>query len=370
MSHDDGRTSLDLLLERPSPWLAGDGPNAEMVLSTRIRLARNLQSVPFTHRARDEQLQGVMLSVAGAARRTPAFQDGLLLRMTDLSQVDRQVLVERHLVSHELGDGTRPRGVLVGADDRISLMINEEDHLRLQSMSPGFQLGEAWAQADAADDGLDTSLDFAFSDEIGYLTSCPTNAGTGLRASVLIHLPALVLQNEIQKVLKGIVQLGLNVRGLYGEHTEVLGNLFQISNQTTLGRSERDSIESLERVARQIIQTEEHARERLMRDARVQIEDKVWRAYGTLRYCRAIQPKEVFNLCSAVRLGIALGFTGLCPLRAVNELLIVTQSAHVQRRFGSDLTPPERNVCRAQIVRELLSESAGDDDSESLNPEA
>ena len=348
-------TSFTELLSRPSEWLSGEGAHAEMVLSTRIRLARNVSNVPFTHRARDEQLQGVLLSVGGAAEASTAFRGGLLLRMSELPALDRQVLVERHLVSHELGDGARPRGILIAPDEGLSLMINEEDHLRLQSMTPGFQLAEAWACADAADDELDQSLDFAFSEEIGYLTSCPTNAGTGLRASVLIHLPALVLLEEIQKVLKSIMQVGLNVRGLYGEHSEVMGNLFQISNQTTLGRSERDSIESLERVTRQIIETEERARERMMRDARVQIEDKVWRAYGTLRYCRSIHSREVINLCSAVRLGAALGMPGLCPLHRINELLVLTQPAHLQRLAGSDLTPAERNIFRAQLVRERLA---------------
>ncbi len=221
-------------------------------------------------------------------------------------------------------------------------------------MRPGFQLSEAWGDADAADDALDPVLDFAFSEEIGYLTACPTNAGTGLRASVLIHLPALVLLDEIQKVLKGVVQVGLSVRGLYGEHSEVMGNLFQISNQTTLGRSERDSIDSLERVTRQIMDAEERARERMMRDARVQIEDKVWRAYGTLRHCRSIHAREVINLCSAIRLGVALGLPGLCPIRTVNELLVLTQPAHLQRYAGGELTPAERNVVRAQRVRERL----------------
>jgi protein arginine kinase len=230
-------------------------------------------------------------------------------------------------------------------------------------MTPGFQLAEAWAIADAADDELDQSLDFAFSDEIGYLTSCPTNAGTGLRASVLIHLPALVLLEEIQKVLKSIMQVGLNVRGLYGEHSEVMGNLFQISNQTTLGRSERDSIESLDRVSRQIIETEERARERMVRDARVQIEDKVWRAYGTLRHCRSIQSREVINLCSAVRLGVALGLKGLAPLHVINEMLVMTQPAHLQRFYGGELTPAERNVYRAQLVRERLIAAERETDS-------
>lgn len=357
MSDSAGASSrtFESLFREPSPWLSGEGPHSEMVLSTRIRLARNLQNVPFTHRARDEQLQGVLVSVAGAAQRSNAFGQGLMIRMSEISPVERQVLVERHLVSHEMGDGARPRGILVASGERLSLMINEEDHLRLQAIAPGFQLAEAWGRADAADDELDQSLDFAFSEEMGYLTSCPTNAGTGLRASVLIHLPALVLLDEIQKVLKSIMQVGLNVRGLYGEHSEVMGNLFQISNQTTLGRSERDAIESLERVTKQIIETEERARDRMMRDARTQIEDKVWRAYGTLRYCRSIHAREVINLCSALRLGVALNLPGLCRLHVINELLVLTQPAHLQRQAGRELGPADRNVERARLVRERLA---------------
>ena len=350
----DGPSSFDELLEQPSPWLSGEGARAEVVLSTRVRLARNLHGVPFTHRAREEQLQGVLMNVSSSALRSGGLGGGLLMRMEELTPVERQVLVERHLVSHELVDGSRPRGIVVGKGERLSLMINEEDHLRLQAMSPGFQLAEAWALADAEDDELSESLDFAFSDEIGYLTSCPTNAGTGLRASVLVHMPALVLLNEIGKVIKGIEHVGLNVRGLYGENSQVMGNLFQISNQTTLGRGERDSIESVERVTKQILEHEERARDRMMRDARVQIEDKVWRAYGTLRHCRTIQTQEVINLCSAVRFGIALGMRDLCPLRVVNELLVITQPAHLQRRSGGGLSAEERNVFRAQLVRDRL----------------
>jgi protein arginine kinase len=343
------------LISRPSPWLDGSGPRADIVVSTRVRLARNLHHVPFPHRARDEQLMGVLSGVAGAAQRSSRFRDALLLRMADLSPVERQVLVERHLVSHELGDGARPRGILVGGDELLSLMINEEDHLRLQSMTSGFQLAEAWAAADAADDELGGSLDFAFSDEIGFLTACPTNAGTGLRASVLIHLPALVLLKEIPRVLKSIEQVGLSVRGLYGEHSEAMGNLFQISNQTTLGRSERDSLESVERVTRQILEHEERARERMMKDARVQIEDKAWRAYGLLRHCRTIRTDEVVNLISAVRLGVALGVSGLAPIEVLNDLMISTQPAHLQRQSGGQPSQEERNFLRARLVRDRLA---------------
>jgi protein arginine kinase len=356
---------IEQLAHTPSPWLDGTGPRADLVVSTRVRLARNLTQVPFTHRARDEQLQGVLASVTGAAARTPSFGDGWLIRMDAIPAVDRQVLVERHLVSHELSDGARPRALLVGPRETLALMINEEDHLRLQGMSSGFALHDAYALADAADRELEQSLEFAFSDELGYLTACPTNTGTGMRASVLVHLPALVLLQEIQKVLKGITQVGLNVRGLYGEHSDVMGNLFQVSNQTTLGRSEQESIDSLERVTRQVLDAEEGARERLMRDARVQIEDKVWRAYGLLRHCRTVSSQEVINLCSAVRLGVSLGFAGLPRIGVINDLLVLTQPAHLQRSQGGELTPAERNVVRARLVRGRLSAAEDAPDSTS-----
>jgi len=356
---------FDTLVEGPSPWLDGSGPLADRVVSTRVRLARNLSHVPFTHRARDEQLHGVLASVTQAAAHSGALGGGTLLRMDQLNAIDRQVLVERHLVSHEMGDGARPRGLLVGNGERLSLMINEEDHLRLQALASGLQLHETWGAADTADSELDHALDFAFSEEIGYLTACPTNTGTGLRASVLVHLPALVLLQDIHKVLKSIMQVGLNVRGLYGEHSDVMGNLFQVSNQTTLGRSETESIESLERVTRQVLEAEDRARERLVRDARVQIEDKVWRAYGLLRHGRSISSQEVINLCSAVRLGVSLGFPGLPPIAVLNELLVATQPGHLQHRAGSELETGERNVVRARYVRERLAaaERAGTGES-------
>jgi protein arginine kinase len=348
---------FETLVREPSPWLDGSGPHADLVVSTRVRLARNLHQVPFTHRARDEQLQGVLMSVADAAQHTQAFRGGFLLRMVEVAPVDRQLLVERHLVSHELSDGKRPRGVFIGEGEQLSLMINEEDHLRLQSIVSGFQPTEALRLADTADDELDHSLEFAFSEEMGYLTACPTNAGTGLRCSVLIHLPALVLTKQIQKVLKGVVQVSLNVRGLYGEHSEVMGNLFQLSNQTTLGQTERESVGRLEQFCRKIIEYEERAREVLVRDARVQIEDKVWRAYGNLRYCRTITTQEVINLCSAVRLGAALGLPGPPSIGTINELLVLTQPAHLNRRGAGEADPGERNYFRAQVVRETLAEA-------------
>ena len=346
--------NLAQLAGQPSPWLDATGPHSDLVLSTRVRLARNLVGVPFTHRARDEQLVSVLGAVQRAADGAEAFGGNGLLKMHELSPNDRQVLVERHLVSHELSDGARPRGLLVTPGERLSIMVNEEDHLRLQALCSGFQLAEAWALAEHADDEIEGALEYAFTDDLGYLTACPTNVGTGMRASVLIHLPALVLTKQIDKVLKSIMQVGLAVRGLYGEGSQVMGNLFQISNQTTLGQTEKESVESLDRVSRQILDYEERARDVLVRDAKMQIEDKVWRAYGSLRYGRSMTSEEVINLCSAIRLGVALGFAGLPPFKTLNELLVLTQPAHLTMTAGRDLGTAERNALRAELVRTHL----------------
>jgi len=345
---------LTTLASTPGPWLDGSGPRSDLVVSTRLRLARNLRGIPFSHRARDEQLVSVLAAVERAAGDAPSFEGGGLLRMHELGPIDRQFLVERHLVSHELSDGARPRGLFVASTERLSVMVNEEDHVRLQALCSGFQLAEAWSLAEHADEELERELDYAWVEDLGYLTACPTNVGTGMRASVLIHLPALVLTKQIDKVLKSVTQVGLAVRGLYGEGSEVMGNLFQLSNQTTLGHSEQESVESLDRVTRQILDYEERARDVMLRDARAQMEDKVWRAYGSLRYGRSMSSQEVINLCSAVRLGVALGFNGLPPLAVVNRLLVFTQPAHLQRAAGRALEAPERNLLRAEFVRAEL----------------
>ena len=235
-------------------------------------------------------------------------------------------------------------------------MVNEEDHLRLQALASGFQLRSAWESVNAIDDDLAQDLDYAFSDELGYLTACPTNVGTGMRASVLIHLPSLVLTKQIGRVLQGITQVGLAVRGFYGEGSQIMGNFFQISNQTTLGQNERETIDSLERVTKQIIDSEQRARDELLKDARVQIEDKIWRAYGTLRHSRVISSQEVVNLSSAVRFGVALRIEGLASVPILNELLVRSQPAHLQIRAGREMEQRERNIMRAEYIRKLLGE--------------
>jgi protein arginine kinase len=339
-------------------WLDGTGPAADIVLSTRVRLARNLKEVPFTHRAREEQMAMVYSSVVSAVRKTPALVSSAALPMRELTPIDRQFLVERHLISHDLADNGRLRGLLLVPDESVSAMVNEEDHLRLQALSSGFQLRSAWEAVNTIDDDLGQDLDYAFGDELGYLTACPTNVGTGMRASVLIHLPSLVLTKQIGRVLQGITQVGLAVRGFYGEGSQIMGNFFQISNQTTLGQSERETVEGLERVTRQIIDYEQRARDELLKDARVQIEDKIWRAYGALRHSRVISSQEVVNLSSAVRFGVALQLSGLASVPVLNELLIRSQPAHIQLAQGREMEQRERNVVRADYVRKLLDQNA------------
>jgi protein arginine kinase len=341
-------------------WLDGSGPSSDIVLSTRVRLARNLAEVPFTHRAREEQLQMVYSGVIAASKVVPELQGVEAFPMRDLSPLDRQFLVERHLISHDLADNGRLRGLLVVPDESLSAMVNEEDHLRLQALASGFQVRSAWEAVNAVDDDLARGLDYAFSEDLGYLTSCPTNVGTGMRASVLIHLPALVLTKQIGRVLQGIAQVGLAVRGFYGEGSQIQGNFFQISNQTTLGQSEKETLDSLERVTRQIIESEQGARDGLIKDARVQVEDKIWRAYGTLRYSRVISSQEVVNLSSAVRFGLALKLEGLADVRVLNELLVRSQPAHLQKAVGREMEPRERNVVRADYVRNLLEHGTAD----------
>ncbi|MFH0777579.1 MAG: protein arginine kinase, partial [Candidatus Eisenbacteria bacterium] len=338
--------------------LDGSGPHSDKVLSTRLRLARNLRNVPFPGRGRPEQLSQVLPSVVAAAKKGTHFAELLVLKSSELSKADKQFLVERHVISHDFAENSKLGALILGVDESVSIMINEEDHLRIQVLCSGLQLGEAMRIAEKVDDELDASLEYAFSEELGYLTACPTNVGTAMRASVLIHFPSLVLTKQISKVLQGITQVGLAVRGFYGEGTEVMGNFFQISNQTTLGLSEKEAITSLERVTHQIIEYEEKAMDVLLKDAKVQVEDKIWRAYGVLRHCKIISSRELISLVSAVRFGISLGLPGLGDIATLNELLVLTQPAHIQKLVGKEMSSAERNIVRAELVHKKVKFSA------------
>jgi protein arginine kinase len=340
-------------------WLQADGPNSDVVLSTRIRLARNLQGFRFGQRADPADRAEVLRLTVAAAQATEALQGATTLVVPRLQPTGRQLLLERHLVSRELigGEGSPPHSdaaLLLSPGRAVSVMVNEEDHLRLQSLLGGFRLRDAWKATERLDDELGARLPFAFHSEFGYLTSCPTNVGTGLRASVLMHLPGLVLTQEINKVLQGISQVGLTFRGLYGEGSEVVGNFFQISNQTTLGKTEEDLIDHLQRIVQQVVQYETQARAVLLRDARTVIEDKVWRAYGLLRHARSTSFEEVMNLLSGVRLGVGLDLIQGLRVYTLNRIMIFAQAAHLELSGGAGAgTDPD--VRRAAYVRQALA---------------
>ncbi len=350
-------------------WLDDNGPYADVVLSTRVRLARNLLDHRFGLRADDEERRAILDVTRGAAQQTKALGEGIALSMTRVGERTRRMLLERHLVSRELigEEGSEPpnfSALFLANDDSLGVMVNEEDHLRLQSLLSGFRLRDAWRRVDELDEELSTRLRYAFHQEFGYLTSCPTNVGTGLRASVLVHLPALVLTQEIGKVLQGISQVGLTFRGLYGEGSEVVGNFFQISNQTTLGKTEEDLIDHLQKIVQQVVQYEKQARNVLLRDARTVIEDKVWRAYGLLRHARSISFEEVMNLLSGVRLGVGLKLLPGLRVYTLNQIMIFSQSAHLEKLAGITLSAGDADAFRAGYIRRQL-ERAGMPDIDS-----
>ena len=342
-------------MKKPASWLAGDGIHSGIVLSSRIRLARNISGCLFPSVADAENKEKVISFTKLAIEKSPNLKEGDFLLWNQIGELDKRLLMERHLVSPEFMRGADSRALFVGDEEIASIMINEEDHLRIQIIQSGLEIRDAYCIVDKIDDDLGQSLQFDFDPDFGYLTSCPTNVGTGMRASILIHLPALVLIREMEKVISRITKVGLTVRGFYGEGTDVLGNLFQISNQTSLGRSEEDIIESLEKVTNQIIEYEANARETLFHDAKEEIEDKIWRAYGILKSARVLTSEEVMNLLSAIRLGLGMGTIKELTLPVINEILILSQPAHLQKHFDKDMDTDERDVMRAELVRSKLA---------------
>jgi len=356
------RDPIEDLTEVPDSglgWLDASGDHAEIVLSTRVRLARNLQGHAFGPRARVNDREAVLDQIRTAKSQVDLLRGCTVVNLPSLDTRSSRILLERRLISRELmGDSSGPaRGtaVLLSGRQPLSVMVNEEDHLRLQSLVAGLRLQEGWSLVDRLDEDLGQRIPYAFHHEFGFLTSCPTNVGTGVRASVLMHLPGLVLTKEIGKVLQGLTQVGLTFRGLYGEGSEVVGNFFQVSNQTTLGKSEEDLVDHLDRIVRQVIQYETQARQVLLRDARAVTEDKIWRAYGLLRFARTLSFEELMNLFSGVRLGASLKLLPGLRVYTLNKLMIFTQPAHLEQAAGRDLPPPESDAHRAACVRRVLA---------------
>ena len=349
--------NLDTLTHTCGEWLRGGGPESDIVISSRIRLARNLAAFPFSNRASSHQKAEIESSLRERLPKLELNPNLNYIHLPGLSPLDRQFLVERQLVSRELANADGPRGVALGAHETISVMVNEEDHLRLQVMRSGFTLDEAWQDIDRLDDLIEQKISYAFSEEFGYLTACPTNVGTGMRASVMLHLPALVLTKQIEKVFRALQKINLAVRGLYGEGSRASGDFYQISNQVTLGKSETTILSEIREVIPQIITYERQARQTLTRESRQALHDRVSRAFGTLCSATMMTSEETMDLLSSVRLGINLGLLEDITIPTVNQLFIQTQPAHLQKLMGTALDGEERNAARARYLRQRLREA-------------
>lgn len=346
--------TIDDLTSRTGEWLSG-GPLREVVISTRIRLARNLAGFPFLSKTSESQRREIERNVL---ERLSTIEFGCETFYADVarsSELDRQVLVERHLISRQHAEAEGSRGVLISRGERFSLMINEEDHLRMQVLRGGFQLDEAWAEIDRIDSLIEERLPYAFHPRFGYLTACPTNVGTGIRVSVMLHLPGLKMTNELEKVVRAARDMHLAVRGLYGEGTEATGDFYQISNQTTLGKSEEEIIEEFrDRIIPRIVEYENLARETLVREKPIALDDRIWRAYGVLENARAVSSEETLFLLSHLRMGVALGRIERLDLDTLNELFLLTQPGHLQKIHGAPLDGEQRSIARAAYIRRRL----------------
>ncbi len=343
------------ITQNDSEWLSEDGPQNHIVITSRIRFARNLRGRSFPGWAKSSERVEILDELQPLVGKLDEMGgDPFIELMQDLSALDKQVLVERHLVSREHAAKGRGSAVAISENQSISILINEEDHLRMQALHAGFQLEEAYQQLSRIDNALEKDLDIAFDSQWGYLTACPTNLGTGLRASVMVHLPALVLSDQIGQVIQAVNKIGLAVRGLYGEGTEAMGNLFQISNQATLGESEEEIIKRLDKVALTVIRHEQNARESLAADRPRMIIDHIGRAYGVLTHAYSMASKEALNLLSHIRLGIDMGVFEESVRQLVDELVIETQPAHLQKKSSRKLAAEKRDALRAEIIRHRL----------------
>lgn len=350
--------TLEQLLERPTEWIVNEGPHGKIVLSSRVRLARNLRGHPFPEWANRARRQKVLELVMPVVAGLPEMKEHFAATMDSLSGSDKQLLVERHLISRVLSARNHGSGVVINKEETISVMINEEDHLRMQAVRAGLQLQKVFKIIDKVDSELEAELDYAYSPRFGYLTACPTNVGTGMRASAMLHLPGLVLSNQIGQIIQAVNKLGMAVRGLHGEGTEAQGNLFQISNQVTLGEKETDLIERLNKVVLQIVEHEENARWTLLEKEPNRLYDQIGRAYGVLRYAHQLDSKEALNLLSMLRMGVDLELLPAAGRPVVDELMMLSQPAHIKRSAGRNLGARERDVWRAELIRTRLRELA------------
>jgi len=342
---------IDDLLYKDSEWLKGSGPKSAIVISSRVRLARNFEQFPFFNWAKSQDKEKVLDTARSAIKNSKFMKDFYYARMKDLAEIDRQFLVERHLMSPEHVVDVEYKALAMDEKEIVSVMVNEEDHIRIQVLQSGFNVLEAWRIADETDSDIGNAASYAFSAKWGHLTACPTNTGTGLRASVMLHLPALVMTNQIGRVFQAISKLGLTMRGFYGEGTEAIGNFFQVSNQVTLGLSESDLLNKIGSIVDKLVKREESTRNILMVKNKDEITDRIYRAQGTLKSARIISSNETIKLLSAIRLGVDLGMLEGIDRVLVNELSIMTQPAHLQKIEGKVLNAEQRDYKRADLIR-------------------
>ncbi|MDR3456111.1 MAG: protein arginine kinase [Verrucomicrobiae bacterium] len=330
------------------------GPHDRIVISSRVRLARNLRGSAFPGWAKKPERVKVFETIQPAVSSLVDMKDSFFEAMDNFTALDKQILVERHLISREHAAKNVGSGLVLNRDETFCVMINEEDHLRMQALRPGLQLRQAWNAIDTFDSALEKKLDFAFDSELGYLTACPTNLGTGIRVSAMLHLPGCVLDEQINPIIQSVNKLGLAVRGLYGEGTEALGNIFQVSNQMTLGETESVIVERLEKVLAQIIEHEQNARERLLEKKPKVVFNHIGRAYGILANAHSISSKETMNLLSLLKLGVDMSLFPGADRALVDELFLTTQPAHLQKQLSDKLTAEERDLLRADMLRDRL----------------
>jgi len=346
--------SIHEFLVSPAEMARREGPHNRIVMSSRVRLARNLKGLAFPGWAKKVERIKALEMIRPAVEALPQLGGAFSQSMDNMTVLEKNILVERHLISREHAAKTAGSGLVFNREESLCVMINEEDHLRMQALRPGLQLKQAWATIDQVDSKLEKRLEYAFSTNLGYLTACPTNLGTGIRVSAMLHLPGLVLAEQINQIIQAVNKLGLAVRGLYGEGTEALGNVFQVSNQMTLGESEADIVEKLNKVLSQIIEHEENSRSTLVEKKPKAVYNHIGRAYGTLANAHSISSKETMNLLSMMRLGVDLGLFPDLERWLVDELFIVTQPAHLQKLHSEKLSAEERDLLRADMLRERL----------------
>ncbi len=344
---------VDELVGRPGSWLSEMDPTG-IVISSRIRLARNISGSAFPGWAGEQERVRLLERLKGVFLKLETLPNTMILEMAELAATDRDVLRERHLISQELAERGPGSALAISPDEQIAIMINEEDHLRLQAISPGMELRNIWSKINSVDSEIESHLRYAYSTRLGYLTACPSNVGTGLRASVMVHLAGLRLMNEVDAVINGLEKMGFTARGLWGEGTEAHGNMFQLSNQQTLGQSETAIIEDFIEIVSEVTEHEQNARKRLSETQHTNLVDWIARAFGILQNARILTSQEAADLLSALRLGIEMDYIGGLGISDINQIMLMSQPGHLQKSTGRVLGPEERDTLRARLTRNKL----------------